>query len=152
VTIVQRCESASVKVEIIQSPTVNAASPLVVGICSGSGTSFSVNVSPSTALVQWQYDNTTNFANIPTVNKTYSGAKSPTLNIPNVSGLGDVRYRCLAVSSGCKTYSTVFLLHENPLPAVVPLSREVCQSISGVGGAAIVNLHAMDSDVGAADP
>jgi len=152
VTIVQRCESVSVKVEIIESPTINVTSPTVAGICSGSGTSFSVNVSPATVSIQWQYENVTTFANIPAVNRTYSGAKSPTLNILNVSGLGDVRYRCVATQSGCKTYSPIFLLHENPVPAVTPLSREVCESISGGGSEAIINLHVMDEELTAADP
>jgi gliding motility-associated-like protein len=150
------CESNVVKVVIVAPPSLSANSPASADVCSGAGTSFSIAVSAIGGTAsQWQYDDGTGFTNISSGSYPYNGSNTNTLTISNAAGLGNKSFRCTVTSTSnadCQSQSTVFSLHEKPLPVVSPIARTVCESITATGGTAIVDLNTFNSALTASDP
>ena len=86
---------------------------------------------------------------------TYNGVNANTLTILNAAGLGNRDFRCTVTSTlnaDCQSQSTVFSLHEKPIPVVSPLAQTVCESVVTRGGAAIVDLGTLDNALTVSDP
>ena len=147
--------SNAVQVVIVSPPSVSANSPASADVCSGAGTSFSFTASAIGGTEsQWQYDDGTGFVDMVSGSSTYHGTNANTLTILNASGLGNKDFRCIVTSTlngDCQSQSTVFSLHEKPLPVVSPLVRTACESVNAAGGA-IVDLNAFNSALTVSDP
>jgi len=150
------CESNVVEVVIVSPPSISAKSPVSAEVCSGAGTSFSITVSAGGGVnSQWQYDDGTGFTDIAFGSSTYNGANANTLTILNAAGLGNRDFRCTVTSTlnaDCQSQSTVFSLHERPLPTVTSLAKTVCESVTARGGAAIVDLNTFNNALTVSDP
>jgi hypothetical protein len=113
----------------VNSQLLISAQPLTSTICEGENTSYSVVVSGTNPVYQWQVEDGTGFTNI-IDGGVYSGANTSNLQITGVTtGMNGYLYRC-TLSGTCTTslLSSEAALNVNELPEIVnqPVSSEIC--------------------------
>ncbi len=86
-------------------PMVVNAQPVSVTVPAGTSAQFTVSSSSSFPLYQWQRDSSGIFVNLSN-NSTYSGVKTATLFINNITAaLNNQQYRCVMTSGYCQAIS-----------------------------------------------
>ncbi len=107
--------------------------PSDVSVCSGTVTNFNILDDGSSVTYQWQRDNGGGFGDVDGSldGGVYGGFNSNTLNISDVTGLNNYKYRCVVTgSAGCSTNSIYATLTVNALPdnglTVSAVSDYVC--------------------------
>ncbi|MBX9853868.1 MAG: T9SS type A sorting domain-containing protein [Cytophagaceae bacterium] len=96
-------------------------------ICSGTGTTFPVTATGATTY-QWEVDpNTGTFANVPAA-APYSNTTTATLNISNVAGLNNYKYRCVITNACGSVNSAQGTLTVSAGPAITtqPVNTTTC--------------------------
>ena len=121
------------------APVVVATHPANASACAGTPASFtSTSNSVPTPTVQWQRDpNTGTFADITvaTDGGVYQNFTTTTLNVTDVTGLNNYKYRAVFTNVNGSATSNQAVLTENPLPSAagtITGTAAVCQGQSGV--------------------
>ncbi len=114
-------------------PLAITAQPATVNGCAGGNSSFSVTVTGTTPVYQWQVNTGSGFADIANA-PPYSGATTATLTITNMTaGMNGYLYRCV-LSNACtpafNSGSAVLNVSANATITTQPSNATVCSGVN----------------------
>lgn len=145
-----KCDTLASDVALlsIEGPIIFTADPDNVTQCSGSGVQFQANynyLEIGIVSLQWQRscDNGLNWVNIAD-GGVYSGATTTSLNISDIAGLDNCRFRLAAWTPTCDTVKTNYALLkvEGPLSFLEQPKDTVRCSNSGISFSVVVDTSA----------